>query len=232
MLRVEFEDRIFWLAEHYVQSSLAWERMDGAKVLHRPWDWFVGRWRLEKTQQKRAKYLNRLLKRYKTTMDQVTKQIPLSKEQVKRAIALVHEELWNRVFQEPDDRLMAAMLWRALGKATPSGHCPDDLEPRFMLRQFVDEIAQHRYRDLLLELAYTPSDPDVPDLEELPEDDASELLIAYTRLHEVIVRHAQDLGVLMNGVLPYSWLRDVRSDKPETLWSYTDLLFGKEESVS
>jgi hypothetical protein len=93
-----------------------------------------------------------------------------------------------------DPRRFVPRLWEAIvAQLTAQGGDPlriQALQPRFMLRQFVDEIRNRRARTLL-ESAYEPKYDQEPDADELIA-----LRRAYPYLHRVLRSNAGELGLM------------------------------------
>ena len=181
-------------------------------------------WRLRESRQQRFDRLNNawgahcevLLKRYKWLMNEIHSSL------APRAPASSRDAYFRAWWRKVQNDLpglttageFSACLWTAV--ATASGHLEGDaaflpaaaLKPKFMLRQFVDEMTDSEASVSLKILAYSPLTVDA----EYPFADAMELSeIVYEAclsLHDAVRRFETSLPAMTAGALDLTGLGD------------------------
>lgn len=127
-------------------------------------------------------------------------------------------EVWNLTIEEMDAKdawcLFSSLLWRQLVSASQACGAANSLvsverlKPMFMLRQFVDEMADSDARGVLRTWFYNGAEKD-PTGEVL---DALEA--AYHELHKIILLHANELEQLTGGAITMDKLAGVSDPGP------------------
>lgn len=182
-------------------------------------------WRLHESRDERFERLNQawgthcevLMKRYKWLMNQIHGRLPavegrsLSRDQYLRA--------WWRTVRNDLPALQTAeefspRFWTAL--ATAAGWLETDsefgpvaaLKPKFMLRQFIDEMADREASVSLKILAYSPLTADAGFGAASAVELAEVAYQACLSLHETVTRFERGLAVMTSGSIDIAGLDD------------------------
>jgi len=101
----------------------------------------------------------------------------------------------------------SSTLWAAV--VSELGRDVAEIKPKFMLRQFVDELPWERERHLLIQCAYEANEQEAG-----PDEEAilSLFPLACQQLHHTLSRYKNDLYSLSDGV--FTWNENVADDTP------------------
>lgn len=186
--------RTLRLAKKLVEGTRMYERVAVAKWVRNPLLRI-----LRRTNRKRHEKLDViflvLTKRYKPTLNQLFQRAGITDDQIKAQLFAVLLTFRAELRTLSNYKGFSKSLWAAC--VSQAGADVPALKPKFMLRQFVDEIKAKESRDLLRALAYGLSDGFASDAEE-----AARLLEdAYAHLHNAVLDHCEDLNILTDGTL-------------------------------
>jgi hypothetical protein len=217
--RLKWGPTILRLAQRYVQSWHSWEATHHATIWTRPWR-VVGRsWQLAWLNSRRSRSLEQLVRAYQTVVFAFFNRSGLPPVEWGRARDLLAEHLGTQVFRIADFREVATLLWSGVCGAIPASRQDRRYKPKFMLRQFIDELDSPSHRTTLLSLAYSD------DRTHIGENAAADVDAAYRDLHGVLSRHAADLPTLTDGAITGEWLTSVDCRNVDSLRRFDALLF-------
>jgi hypothetical protein len=191
------------LAGEFIKCVKEFENISYAKWWLNPWWWASKRWKREKLTRKRTQIVGELAVRYEGVMRQLFQRT--GRGDFSSFIQGVWRAVQISALTMGDEKSFSKSMWDAYraNAASESG----DLKPKFMLRQFVDEMSPSEERAGLRIVAYgsdraaRPGDREVLRL----------LEAAYPLLHTELLKRARDLGELTDGALPLSSINGIRS---------------------
>lgn len=138
--------------------------------------------------------------RYRGIMYQIFRRAGVNHGQLDTTVTNVWVSVQQGVITMTDEREFSKMLWKECMTMVPSSAPAECLKPKFMLRQFIDEIPPCDERGVLRALAYD-SPPGVK-ASQFGGDIDRQLSKAYELLHGQVLEYTQDdLNVFTDGTI-------------------------------
>jgi hypothetical protein len=197
-------ERTISLATDFIDCINAVEKFGYAKVWRNPIWWLRKKFTKDRIEDRLLKPLQELMDRYEGVMCQVLKRGGAEDDALEDLIS----EIWLRAQDDcrtvQDYRSFSSVLWEAYSSVSNAPALP--LKPKFMLRQFVDEMLSSDERGILISLAYSSHARHHP----VDRDILPRLTQAYALLHQQVLNHEADLEMLTDGAMNSAMVRELR----------------------
>jgi hypothetical protein len=209
-------ERTLALARNYVRCARRFEECIHAHLLTNPWRKLWG-WKKRRLREKSSKISHELTNRYEGILRELlySHNSHISEDEVKEFITAVWLSASPRLSGLEDYRFFSTIVWQvyeALAEARQLSINPL-LKPKFMLRQFVEEIPRRhrRERAVLRQLVFDAIT--VPTSDDGAADDEVIILRgrAYPLFHLQLLRLAEHLQALTDGVISKEEVANIES---------------------
>ena len=180
------------LMKEYVENSQELRKYQGVQPEDKK-HWWQKKWldwRKRSLYQKIRRIGVELAARYEGIFHQLLRKSGVDSTAIKPTISAIWVSCQDRLLTLNESKRFSQVLWESYVSIV--GAEINGLKPKFMLRQFIDEMPSSDERGILMDRAY--------DKNAINQDSGAEVLNkltnSYPILHEQLIRHGKDLRIL------------------------------------
>lgn len=194
------------LMRDYIKVSQELRRYQGVKPEARK-HWWEKRW--VKWKKQSLYRINReiplvLTARYEGVLYQLLRQSGVDSTALKTSVSAIWVSCQDKILTLDNYKRFSKVLWESYSSIIDEE--ADMLKPKFMLRQFVDEMPSSDERGILLDRAYDKTAIN----HESGTEVLNKLTNAYPILHQQLLRHGNDLRDLTDGEITLVMVKSIK----------------------